>query len=261
MNEVTILKSSILGGYNKKDVTQYIDAILEENSQNLKDLKQQIRSLTQENGNLKKQLKVSPQKQAGLKEGNTPVSVEKQTYSASKPLIPELKQDENADAQEMSLPEGTYIVSENHEVIGLPNPEPVYQTKETGNVSNLVAASDEGPISTSQEGEEQKGKKILPYTIPTDKHVDSAIIELPTQNTTANQTSAPEPPLSKENPGPIGYGESATTEASDTSRVQDLLEEIRRLKAELETEKAEKRKLEVEVEYSTNLLLKLYKNK
>ncbi|WP_099468993.1 hypothetical protein [Konateibacter massiliensis] len=53
MNEEVILKSQFWGGYNKQDVLQYVDDLLEENEQRVKQMEEQIEQLERENRILK----------------------------------------------------------------------------------------------------------------------------------------------------------------------------------------------------------------
>lgn len=264
MNEVTVLKSSILGGYNKKDVERYIDSILEENSQNLKDLEQKLLFLTQENGSLKEQLEASDKRRTGSKEKALPASEKHRMYSSSAPLQAILKRDQYEDAQEMSLPEGTYILSKDHGMISLPSPRPIYQTREKAEFSESYGASD-GNLPPILQEDNVKGRKedtsFLPYT---GKKLQTSANGLPGRNVSEDSKYAPEPSAFEEGPSVImpdgGKVENKVSEMSGTSSMKEFPAEMERLKIELESEKTERRKLAAKLEYSTDLLLQLYKS-
>ncbi|GEM_PF-6524580 len=105
MSEETILKNSLFGGYKKSDVLQYIDKILEENESKMNQMEEKISFLIKEN----KRLKANTQDTNPIpfKTHRKDLSIEKQ----------------------LELPEGSYLLSKDNQLMLLPDPDPIYQTK------------------------------------------------------------------------------------------------------------------------------------
>lgn len=108
MSEETILKNSLFGGYKKSDVIQYIDEILEEKESKIKQLEDQVTCLIKENKRLKE---------------NT-----KDTAPIPFPTQPKEIQEVEIRKQ-MELPQGSYLLDKDNQLLMLPDPEPIYQTK------------------------------------------------------------------------------------------------------------------------------------
>lgn len=108
MSEETILKNSLFGGYKKSDVIQYIDEILEENESKIKQLEDQVTCLIKENNRLKANTK-----------DTVPI-----------PFPTQIKEiQEVAIRKQMELPEGSYLLDKDNQLLKLPEPDPIYQTK------------------------------------------------------------------------------------------------------------------------------------
>ncbi|KAB1437853.1 hypothetical protein [Candidatus Galacturonibacter soehngenii] len=108
MSEETILKNSLFGGYKKSDVIQYIDEILEEKESKIKQLEDQVTCLIKENKRLKE---------------NT-----KDTAPIPFPTQPKEIQEVEIRKQ-MELPQGSYLLDKDNQLLMLPDPKPIYQTK------------------------------------------------------------------------------------------------------------------------------------
>lgn len=211
MSEETILKSSMFGGYKKEDVINYIDSVSEQNDKKAKEMEEQIVHLTKENNMLKKQLT-----EAKKQSNNAHYLLQDTNNTGNQKEIPV--------RQQMELPEGTYLLSNDHSVIHLPEPSPAYQTKEKSTIED----------ETSYEN------------VP-DVHAEIAATEQ-TENSKNIQDKY------------IGQNEAAAYSAGLNSEgIRDIQAELASVKSLLEKEKNEKQMLAAKLEFCNELLLKLYK--
>lgn len=255
MSEDTMLKNSTFGGYNKRDVVQYIDALLDENEKSRKNLEQQILSLTRENSHLKDQSRFFSVKQPKLQASETPVTAVKQTKVRQTPLEKERSMD--ADVQEIYLPEGTYTVSKSRGITRLPNPEPVYQVREKGSVLNPTDILEGDSLSALQEDEE-----VSPASVSLETPVDEPVL----QDVPQFSRILAKPPLSArraEQPASTNaaHAQSCSSEPLLAAKVDALQKKVEMLEKALEAEKKEKQALAAKLEYGTDLFLQLYRVK
>lgn len=259
MSEDTMLKNSTFGGYNKRDVVQYIDALLDENEKSRKNLEQQILSLTRENIHLKDQSKFFSVKRPEPQASETPVTAVKQTKVRQTPLEKERSMD--ADVQEIYLPEGTYTVSKSRGITRLPNPEPVYQVREKGSVLNPADILEEDSLSTLQEDEEVSHASVSLET-RLKRPVDEPVL----QDVPQFSRIPVKPPVSvrgTEQPNPINAAraQNDSSESLLAAKVDALQKKVEMLEKALEAEKKEKQALAAKLEYGTDLFLQLYRVK
>lgn len=130
MSEETILKNSLFGGYKKSDVIQYIDEILEENDSKIKQMEEKILYLIKENNRLK-----------ANERDTAPIPFPTPNHITKLKDLPIEKQ--------LELPEGSYLLNEDSQLMMLPEPDPIYQTKrqeyeiKQEEVASYVAATKE----------------------------------------------------------------------------------------------------------------------
>ncbi len=279
MHEETILKSSIFGGYNKRDVIQYVDAVVEQTNKKAQGLEEQIALLQQENGQLKNRLLLERQPSlAPPRDTGSPlpryVQEEERApapFSYAAPVAPPAPSQretpqEMSIRQQMELPEGTYMVANERDIVTMPEPLPVYRTREKAVPRPTAVAEQtdyvlpevlrapearppeqampamEQPKPRRFQGPPSLGATLRPgsYTAPTEDRTRAA-----------QPTEAPSTYTLKLPP----------TEALMSEDVVKLQQQVASLKALLEKERLAKAKLAAQLEFSNNLLLQLYNNK
>lgn len=261
MSEETILKNSIIGGYNKKDVISYIDSVSEANDKKAKDMKEQIVFLTKENSKLKKQLAEKKRRQEVSEESSQAES--KNLYDDKQAHYSQQNTNnlENVDRlpvrQQMELPEGTYVISKDHSVINLPEPFPSYQTKEKSAILNSAKeakkdAPDKEPEDSRNAYENAADKIAAAEQIQDNKNVQDI----------SRMESAGAPDLNEAAADTYEEAKSAEVKSAVGAGAvsQDEMQaELTAVKALLAKEKNEKQMLAAKLEFCNDLLLQLYK--
>lgn len=234
MSEETILKSSFLGGYNKEDVTKYIDSLIKEKDKRAKNLQEEIIALTKENNRLKNQLtsgKMQTVSDKSKRKENKPSLKEKAPQSLNQNIKIMGNLEGLSIREQMELPEGTYLVSKDHGVINLPDPSPSYKTKEKGNKLN---------------GNHEINKDFL-----------HEVVE---ENETTCENDANEIKSTSLNETVCINDDTKTSFSTESAMDEELQAELINVKTLLEKEKSEKQILAAKLEFCNDLLLKLYKN-
>ena len=263
-----MLKSSIFGGYNKRDVNQYVDSVVEENEKKARDLEEQIDLLTKENFRLKNQLVVEKKKRPGVTGGNS--SAEGQLAHAVKqssfqlPVDKALNREGLSIRQQMDLPEGTYLVSKDHGIMNLPEPSPVYRTKEKNPVLNLrPGLQDE--VSSKMQGEETNPSfEGVADRVAAAGQMDSN--RFPQDGSGMESSAAEGYKTIQKNAADGKYGgtkseyraEFSAPDSLQSEEIAELQSELVAVRILLEKEKREKQKLAAKLEFSNDLLLQLY---
>lgn len=212
MSEETILKNSFFGGYKKREVIRYVDNILEENEKKIKEMEKQMSFLIKENKQLKRD------------------SQEKSPISFPSPVPLTKEEDKTVSVKnQMDLPEGSYIISENRKMTHLPDPHPIYQVKRPEIIQK--PAQDFAPVSA---------KEIME---PADKirHVV--------------KDAAPYVAMTKEKPS---ANIAASKQKLKTNNQKQLKAQLLEVNAKLKAAVKEKQILMAKLEYCTELLLQLY---
>lgn len=258
MSQDTILKSSIFGGYKKSDVTEYIDSILEENQKSNEVLKQKISSLEQENSSLKESIGPFAAERLAAAADNVAVKNEKQNYSPERPFAIKPSQALDADTREFRLPEGTYLVSKDSGIVSLPDPEPVYHVRKKGSL--LDPADSLEDLTPSPEKKELNEIPGLATRMETKSNLQ--IHNSAARDVAQVEKSPVELPLPEKVSPPILKNEDQMEkllyELPQQTSVCELQKKLEILENELNAERKEKQVLAAKLEYSTDLLLKLY---
>jgi regulator of replication initiation timing len=148
MSEETVLKSSIFGGYKKQDVMQYVDSVLNQNEKRERKLADQVEQLLRENKKMKAQLTAENNIHTKMKLENQDVKAIQTNDSVPIPfptsLTQRMENREKPSVRElMDLPEGTYFVSKSQGVVSIPDPEPIYRTKNKEAEYSKIAVTEE----------------------------------------------------------------------------------------------------------------------
>lgn len=240
MSEETILKSSFFGGYKKQDVIEYMDYVLEENEKRTKKLEEQVDFLTKENKRIMGQISVENKKQPKPSRENK--EMERKQEGKNKPItFPSVVTEitENLELvsvrKQMELPEGTYMISKDHGIVTLPEPSPIYQTKQRDIANRSVAITQEDVLSSTTEDEVDSNEEK--YEIQ-----ESAIMNETVRMVELEQFND-------------------INEEILSVQITELQEELISVKKLLEKEQYEKLLLATKLEYSNELFIKLYNSK
>lgn len=243
MGQDTILKSSLFGGYRKRDVTEYIDSILEENKRLMEALRQQVASLSQENSCLRDRSGLFPTEQLTAAAHELSVENERQDLPGGPFVI-------DHDTQELGLPEGTYVVSKDHGIVSLPEPEPVYHVREKGSLLDITGASHDGLTPSSE-------KKVPDEAAGISAHKETSAVP-----DSVRVQGLPIEALLPEKEAAASFQNKIHVEklsAPQQASVCELQKRLELLENELSAEKKEKQVLAAKLEYSTDLLLQIYR--
>lgn len=260
MSEDTLLTNSVFGGYNKRNVVQYIDSLLVENEQKRKDLEQQILLLTQENNRLKDQTRFFPAKQPDPQLIETSSTTAKPVKLSHMSLETEQETDMDANVQGINLPEGTYMVSKDHGVTKLPVPEPVYHTRKKGSLVDPAAILEEDLLVPRQKGENSSLSASL-ETSAQSQAADSVMRNTPPSSGFPAKPPLPEKGMEQPNHADTANAEKYPSESTILEKINVLEKDVIMLKEALRTEKKKKQALAAKLEYSTDLLIQLYKSR
>lgn len=253
MSEETILKSSFFGGYNKEEVNQFVDSVVEENDKRLKGLQEQIAYLTKENSQLKNQLDAEKTIKPKISDKN-----DRPKYPdahENKQTAPNAFADLNGNQeklpvrQQMELPEGIYIVSEDQSIVSLPEPLPVYRTKGKNNSSNAMSEIKRDAVSEASE-ETKTFRENAAYEEAADAGKIGEEESVPMRR---NATSSED--CDKQEAREAALPSQKSCLPKDITEMQN---ELLSVKALLEKERHEKQMLAAKLEFSNDLLIQLY---
>ena len=282
MSEDGILKHSLSGGY--KDLIQTLDSALDENNRKLRELEDHILFLTKEKA----------QSYTGSQPGVRPEAPGTGENKAQFGLLKPVNQDAESRrgktiAQLMDLSEGTYLVSEDHSLLNLPDPAPVYRTKEK-NAGYPVTATKPEPL---QSRPQQRPQPVVENVYSRTPQIEPPVFEnvysrsqkveqpakkksifRPFKKEPIQEAAYAKPAYEQTTYREQAYAEEAATSfaesernnqfaqygySSSTDDVAALKAELSATRAELKKVCAEKKELSAKLQYSTELLLKIYK--
>lgn len=233
MSGETILKSSIFGGYKKKDVLQYVDSLLDENDRKIHRMEDRISFLTKENNRMRAQLNAGEDRITGIPGAShpaAPVSVAEQELTKDRKPITAAGREDVSDEQPMRLAQGTYLVSKG-KVIDLPDPSPIYRTK---------GADDPLKFSTVADAEELlRTRAAMNETAEIASQVAASSTQASSMANYRMRAHVPD-------------------NAELTDDVAALKAELTDTRNQLEKERQEKQVLAGKLEFSSDLLIRLY---
>jgi len=290
MNQESLIKSSILGGYKKSDVIQYMDSVLEEKDEKLSELEEKIAILTKENKMLNSQ----------ISENDMPVAPGV-NYEAEHDQLHNNKQipftmplsncvgnqEPLSVRQQMELPEGSYQISKDQNVISMPEPLHIYQTKGEAVFSDSAAQTQVNPLphvsekraepqfnknmtaelAAQEQAENIKFTKENPGILSNESANINAVKNAPNTRSANNEYHiAEEKGVADDTKSENSIMDSSLKHKFDmiieqmfTEELMKIQAELKSVKEELEKERQEKQTLASKLEFSNELLLQLYK--
>ena len=120
MDQETTLRSTFFGGYRKKDVVAYVNAVIESRDQKVAQLEQQLALLLKRSG-----AEAGAPKPAADAAGVAPAAKSEETGGEAVRAARLLEESRQAQEirERMNIPEGVYRVAGNRALIELPAPE------------------------------------------------------------------------------------------------------------------------------------------
>ena len=291
MSEEALIKSSFLGGYKKRDVIEYMDSMLEEKDEKLSELEEKIAILTRENKMLNSQMSANVNNRPVVSGVNNEAECD-QLHKKQIPFVMPISNDAGNQEplsvrQQMKLPEGSYQISKDQNVISMPEPLPIYQTKGETVFSNSVAQSQANPLpQVSEKRAEPLYNKNMAAKLAAEEQAENikftkeklGIISNESANINEVQNAPDSASASNEyhiaeEKKAADYTKSENSKMNsslkqkfDVILEQMFTEELQKIKAELESvkdalenERQEKQALASKLEFSNELLLQLYK--
>jgi hypothetical protein len=292
MSEEALIKSSFLGGYSKRDVIQYMDSVLEEKDEKVSELEEKIAILTKENKMLNSQISANVDDLQAVPGVNYEAERDQLHKNKQIPFTMPLSngagnQEPLSVRQQMKLPEGSYQISKDQNVISMPEPLPIYQTKGETVFSDSAAQTQVNPLpQVSEKRAEPLYNKNMAAKLAAEEQAENikftkeklGIISNESANINEVQNAPDSASASNEyhiaeEKKAADYTKSENSKMNsslkqkfDVILEQMFTEELEKIQAELESvkdalenERQEKQALASKLEFSNELLLQLYK--
>lgn len=240
MSEKNVLRNSLLGGYRKSDVIEYMDTVLDNSEKKVMELEERISALTKKNQELSvreqraaKQVLENKEDAVADKNDQTifsqlpfeSTSVNKSTSVNNQGTV--------SIRQQMKLPEGSYQILEGNRMIHIPEPMPTYLTKEklapSEPFTKISAQASDVP-AVQKKSESQHSNKTYTSSVMTGKEGFQF---------TATKESE------EENPN---RGSRVVDDKLDRALEHSLMARVNELTAELESERQQKQALALKLE-------------
>lgn len=246
MEEEIILKRAMFGGYRKEDVLRYIDSILDQNEQRVDQLFEQLDDLEEENKLLKTKLKEKEQ------DGSLDHIFLENDLIQFPTSLKEIDENETLSfmKEEMEIPEGNYFVDEDKNVHILQTPNPEFPTKKTEPKRKSEKTFEEKAM-VQQDTVQKDSSQISKVALAVGKNPLLKQRKMKDVSECPNELNVDEPLEQKKSM-------QMEDELYFIEEIRQLKEQIESLKEELLQEKNTKLELAHKLEYSSDLMVKLY---
>lgn len=271
-----VLRRAIFGGYKEKDVFQYLSFDRKKYEQKQKELELKISLLISENTKLRSKAVVyAPENLLQTAEEDVNLVHELESRSIDQKTTnyntsnARLQAHDTLSTPEMNLPEGIYLVSPDHKLVGLPEPKPVYQTEQSNSMLDTVVCESVQypPLEEEQQSPpriaEESENSFSEYTTEAEKENPVYF-----EDTTRNEVKTKMVQSKKDFKTDQEHSKSAAKEVEQKMKTTDQLllphrvvkmdAIITSLNEQLKTVKQSNQELQAKLEYSTELLLRIY---
>ena len=273
MNQETMLKSTLFGGYRKKDVMEYVNSVLELHEQKVAELEQRIAVLTK----LSKVTTVDtekPSQEAGvtLPKDDAAVLVDETADngedSVTQPVI--VSREAQIILERMNIPEGVYQVADDHSLISLSENQGSDDSK-SGAKNDHAKNLQTGQLihfaerRTLPQNSVDRHTERLAVPQPETLILDHTDRELnPTAKPSAEDVKPTIQPTYEDNTEGLTREQlkiqlDALIDITFQSELKLIQNELATVKEELKKVQKEKEALASKLEFSNELLLQLYK--
>lgn len=241
MSEKNVLRNSLLGGYRKSDVIEYMDTVLDNSEKKVTELEEQIATLTRKNEELSSSAHPAPKPVLADKDEAAAETHDQLVFThPSFEPTPVNNQSATSIRQQMNLPEGSYQVLEGNKMVHIPEPAPTYLTK--GRYTAPEPVSPIPPTSSIPERESD-----TPAFQTKSEPQQSNRIHRPVV-LTGNESFQPAAAKASEKANP-NDGRRVVNERPSRVLENSLMARVKELAAELEKERQEKKELALELEF------------